>query len=151
MQGWWHAKLLEEVFDGIKPWNKVVHKRASGGISKRQMDQILRVDATGRIQVFLESYAKRSSLRTIMGQLYMTLHVWRDKDGATQSFFWSFGQVQCATDTTNKFAGRVRPFEDPILAIFGFKGGKWKGKKVKVLKKQKKKREGIFWLFFYRK
>ena len=47
-----HEKLLEEVFGGLKPCGKLVHKRISSDISRRQMDRILRVDAGRRIRVF---------------------------------------------------------------------------------------------------
>ena len=51
MQGWGHANLLKEVFGRLKPCDKIVRKRESGGSSRRQMDQILWVDVGGCVQV----------------------------------------------------------------------------------------------------
>ena len=37
---------------------------------------------------FMDNYAERSSLGTIMGPLYMILRVCHDKDGVMVSFLW---------------------------------------------------------------
>ena len=39
-------------------------------------------------EFFMESYAEKSSLGTIMGPLDMIPRVWCDKDGAMDSFLW---------------------------------------------------------------
>ena len=52
IQGWGNVKLLKEVFGGLGPCSNLVHARVSSGINRREMDQILRVDATGHIRVF---------------------------------------------------------------------------------------------------
>ena len=104
IQGWGHANFFKEVFGGLKPCSKLVCKRVSSGISRRQMDQILHVDAGGPIWVsFLANYAERSSLGTIMGPIDMIPCVWHDKDGAMDSFLWKLW----ASSMCNGHVGRV--------------------------------------------
>ena len=68
MQGSGHEKLLEEVFGRLRPCGKLVCKRVSSDISRRQMDRILRVDAGGRIRVFLWEIMHRGHH---LGQLWV--------------------------------------------------------------------------------
>ena len=55
---------------------------------------------------FMDNYAERSSLGTIMGTLYIIPCVWHDKDGLMVSFLWKlWGQVHCARDTEEVTVG----------------------------------------------